>query len=269
MNIYQINRKLMPASSVCRIGKRRLKLDVAWPGGDKHISRDDDLSEVIEKYAEDHGCIALCYSPKFPDELIWHETTRFSYAERMPSNRSYTSIMEIGLSVNDTPNARGRHNAASPAWVLKQRLGATPFLYLLTPVRGCSVEDAIVVFHGADNEPGTPEKNRTTHDILVDGKRTSPPPLPSLKMFLETWLPIGIDGPGQIDATTSADFHIAAPEGATVHLEATAGIINRSQARNGQRFTLDTRGLDAGDHIEIRAGYKFWSGVSSKTIVLI
>ncbi len=268
MNIFQINRKLMPASSVCRIGKGRLKLDVTWRGGEKQLSRDDDLGEIIGKYAEDHGCIALCYSPKFPGELIWHETTRFSYAERISSNRSYTSIMEIGMSVNDTPNARGRHNAASPAWVLKQRIGATPFLYLLTPVRGCPVEDAIVVFHGADNVPGTPDKNRTTHEILVDGKRTSPPPLPSLKMFLESWLPIDIVGPDQVDATTSAEFSLAAPEGATVHLEATAGIINRSQARNGQRFTLDTRGLEAGDEIEIRAGYKFWSGVSSKTIVL-
>jgi hypothetical protein len=176
--------------------------------------------------------------------------------------------METGPSVKDTPTSRGRHNAASPAWVLKQRLDATAFLYLLTPVRDCTLEDAVLVFHGVDNEPETPTKDQTTHKLFVDGKLQSPPELPSLKMFLESWLPIDIKGPAKMKPDMIADFTIGAPEGAVVYIEATAGIINRMRARNGQNFSLETRGLETGEEIAIKAGYKFWPGVAEKRVVL-
>ena len=268
MKIQQINRKLMPASTVCKLVKETLEIEVTWPAAEKQIIGSFDLPDIIKKYGEDHGCIALCYSPKFTDDLIWHETTRFSCAERIASNKSYASIMEIGFSVNDSPAVRGRHNAASPAWVLKQRLDATPFLYLLTPVRDCKLEDAVLVFHGVDNEPETPTKYQTNHKLFVDGKLQSPPALPSLKMFLESWLPIEIKGPAKMKPDTIADFIIGAPEGAVVYIETTAGIINRMRARNGQKFSLETRGLETGEEIAIKAGYKFWPGVAETRVVL-
>ena len=268
MKIQQINMKRMPASTVCRIVNETLEIEVSWPTKEKQITRSFDLPDIIKKYGEDHGCIALCYSPKFADDLIWHETTRFTCAERIASNKSYTSIMETGPSVKDTPTSRGRHNAASPAWVIKQRLDATAFLYLLTPVRDCKLEDAVLVFHGVDNAPETPTKDQTTHKLFVDGKLQSPPALPSLKMFLESWLPIEIKGPAKMKPDTIADFTIGAPEGAVVYIEATAGIINRMRARDGQKFSLETRGLEVGEEIAIKAGYKFWPGVSEKRVVL-
>lgn len=118
------------------------------------------------------------------------------------------------------------------------------------------------------NEPETPTKDKTSHKLFVDGKLQSPPALPSLKLFLESWLPIEIKGPAKMKPDTIADFTIGAPEGAVVYIEATAGIINRMRARDGQKFSLETRGLETGEEIAIKAGYKFWPGVAEKRVVL-
>ena len=270
MEIYQINRKIMPFSTAIQIDKNVLKIDARWKSQDKKpISQSHDLAETIDRYSEDHGCIALCYTARSKDELIWHETTRFTYGERISSDRSYTSMMQIGLSINDTPQKRGRHNAASPAAILKQRLDATPVLYLLTPSRGCPVENSIIVFHGVDPDLGIPEELRTTHSLRVAGNLQAPPMMPSLKMFLESWLPITIDGPDLIPADQMAKYLLTNTQGGEIYLEATGGVLNRSRAKNSQRVLLDTRGLEAGEEIMIKAGYKFWPGISQKRIVII
>ena len=268
MDIYQINRKIMPASTTCHIDNGMLEIEFSWPSQGKTLTGKYDLEDIIQKYAEDHGCIALCYSPKYPDELIWHETTRFSYTERMPSTRSYTSIMEIGLSVKDTPSVRGRHNAASPAAVLKQRIDATPVLYLLTPAQNCAIDDAVIVFLAVDADTQTPQSSQTSHQFFVEGVVQNPPVLASLKMFLESWLPITINGADQVAVGDEATYSVGAPAGTTVYLDASAGVINRSRAINAQTFTLDTKGLLAGETINIKAGYKFWPSVASKKVTL-
>lgn len=270
MEIYQINRKIMPFSSFLQIDKNVLKIDAEWKSSDKKpISQSHDLAEIIDQYSEDHGCIALCYTPRSKNELIWHETTRFTYGERISSDRSYTSMMQIGLSINDTPQKLGRHNAASPAAILKQRLDATPILYLLTPSRRCAVEDAIIVFHGVDPDPSIPEELRTTHSLTLDGNLQAPPMMPSLKMFLEKWLPIRINGPDSIRADQTEKYLLTNTHGGEIYVEATGGVLNRSRAKSGQRIQLDTRGLEAGEEIIIKAGYKFWSGISQKKIEII
>jgi hypothetical protein len=270
MQIYQINRKIMPFSSAIQIEKDILKISARWKSQDKKpISQSYNLAEIIGRYSEDHGCIALCYTPRFKDELVWHETTRFTYGERISSDRSYSSMMQDGLSINDTPQKRGRHNAASPAAILKQRLDATPVLYLLTPARGCSVNNSIIVFHGVDPDPGIPEEFRTTHSLSVDGNIQAPPMMPSLKMFLESWLPIAIGGPDLIPADQTAKYLLTNMQGGEIYLEATGGILNRSRAKNGQQVLLDTRGLETGEEITIKAGYKFWPGISQKKIAII
>ena len=268
MDIYQINRKIMPASTTCHIDNGMLEIEFSWPSQGKTLTGKYDLEDIIQKYAEDHGCIALCYSPKYPDELIWHETTRFSYAERMPSTRSYTSIMEIGLSVKDTPSVRGRHNAASPAAVLKQRIDATPVLYILTPAQNCAIDDAVIIFLAVDSDPEATQSAQTSQQFFVDRVLQTPPTLASLKMFLEAWLPITISGADQIAVGDVATYSVSAPGGTTVYLDASAGVINRSRAINAQTFTLDTKGLLTGDIINIKAGYKFWPSVASKKVTL-
>ena len=268
MDIYQINREIMPASTTCHIDDGQLTLDATWPSKSKVLTGNYDLRDIIQKYSEDHGCIALCYSPKYPGELIWHETTRFSCAERMPSSRSYTSVMEIGVSIKDTPDSKGRHNAASPAFVLKQRLDATPFLYLLTPARNCAVDDAVVVLPAVDSAPQASQSSQTSQQLFLNGNLQMPPVMASLKMFLEGWLPITISGPDQIQAGGTATYTIGAPPGTTVYLEASAGLINRSRAIAGQTFTLDASGLLADETLSIKAGYKFWPGVTSKKVTL-
>ena len=268
MKIFSIGRKLMPASTLCKISEGTLDIQVSWSSKDRTIARSYDLATVIKAYGEDHGCIALCWSPKFPEELIWHETTRFSCLERIASDRSYSSIMEIGPSLRDTPTTKGRHNAASPSWVLRQRLDATAFLYLLTPAKNCTVEDAILIFHDVQNDPDTADIDKTIHRLLVDKKVQSPPALESLKLFLETWLVIKIEGPEKAPPNTYVDLTANCTSGGDIFLEATAGLLNRSRAKSGQRIQLDTRGLEAGEELVIKAGYKFWPGIAQKRIVI-
>lgn len=268
MKIFKIVQKLMPASTLCKISGGMLDVQVSWSNKDRTIVRSYDLAKVIKTYGEDHGCIALCWSPKYPDELIWHETTRFSCSERIASERTYSSIMEIGLSLKDTPTTKGRHNAASPSWILRQRLDATALIYLLTPAKNCSVEDAILIFYDVQNDPDTAEVDRTSHRLLVDKKLQSPPALESLKLFLETWLVIKIEGPEKAPPDTYVDLTANCTSGGDIYLDATAGLLNRSRAKSGQRIQLDTRGLEAGEEIVIKAGYKFWPGISQKKIVI-
>jgi hypothetical protein len=268
MKIFRIGRKLMPANSMVNLSAGILNVEVSWLNKDKRISRSYDLAKVIKAYGEDHGCVALCWSPKFPDDLIWHETTRFSCSERIASDRSYTSVMETGPSLKDTLNTKGRHNAASPSWVLRQRLDATSFLYVLTPSRGCAVEDAILIFHDVENDPETPLNNKTRHRLVVDKKSFVPPALESLKMFLETWLVIEINGPEKAAPDTLVEISATGQSGGEIYIDASAGILNRSRAKSGQRILLDTRGLETGDEIVIKTGYKFWPGISQKKIVI-
>lgn len=268
MKIFRIGRKLMPANSMFKLSAGMLDVEILWPNTDKKISRNYDLAKVIKAYGEDHGCVALCWSPKFPDDLIWHETTRFSCSERIASDRSYTSIMETGPSLKETSTAKGRHNAASPSWVLRQRLDATSFLYLLTPSRDCNVEDAILIFHDVENDPGTPVNKKTSHSLIVDKKALVPPALGSLKMFLETWLMIEINGPEKAAPDTLVELSATSQSSGEIHLDASAGLLNRSRAKSGQRILLDTRGLETGDEIVVKTGYKFWPGISQKKIVV-
>ena len=269
MKIFSIGRKLMPASTLCKISGGTLDIKVSWSTKDRTIARTYDLATVIRTYGEDHGCIALCWTPKFPDELIWHETTRFSYSERIASDRSYSSIMEIGPSLKDTSTRKGRHNAASPSWVLRQRLDATAFLYLLTPAKSCSVEDAILIFHDVQNDPDTADVDKTSHRLLVDKKVQIPPALESLKMFMETWLVIKIEGPEKAPSDTYVALTANCSGGGDIYLDATAGVLNRSRAKSGQCIQLDTRGLEPGEELVIKAGYKFWPGISQKKIAII
>ena len=176
--------------------------------------------------------------------------------------------MQVGLSINDTPQTIGRHNAASPAAILKQRLDATPILYLLTPVRGCSVGDCILVFHGVDSDPSMSDEFRTTHSLSVEEELQSPPMMQSLKMFLEVWLPISLGGPDTISPDSGAEYFVSNASGGKIYLEVNSGILNRSRAKSGQSIFLDTRGLSAGEEVVIKAGYKFWPSVSKKKILI-
>ena len=91
----------------------------------------------------------------------------------------------------------------------------------------------------------------------------------SLKLFLDTWLPITIEGPDTIAAGVKQVYTVKATPKAVVQLSADIGIINRSRVINGTNFILDTEGLNVGEEVTIKAGYKYWDGVSTKKITLV
>jgi hypothetical protein len=86
--------------------------------------------------------------------------------------------------------------------------------------------------------------------------------------FLISWLPITITGPDTIAAGSVQEYTTVAPANTTVLLETDVGVINRSRVTNGRTFTLDTTGLEPGETVTIKAGYKFWAGASKKIITL-
>jgi hypothetical protein len=56
--------------------------------------------------------------------------------------------------------------------------------------------------------------------------------------------------------------------GTDIYLESTAGILNRSRLNTGANVLLNTEGLEPGDTIKVKAGYKFWSGDAEAIISL-
>jgi hypothetical protein len=53
-----------------------------------------------------------------------------------------------------------------------------------------------------------------------------------------------------------------------VYLSTDIGVINRSRVTESKTFQLDTTGLEAGETVTIKAGYKYWSGVTKMVITL-
>jgi hypothetical protein len=236
-------------------------------------SREDDattydLNEIIARYGEDHGCVALAFGA-IRSELVWHETTRMSSLYRTPMGKSYTSLLQDMYSINTDLAATGRYNASSPAWALNEAGNLIPILFLMTPYRGCSVDELTIVYHDV-RYPDAPEGHvPTTHQFILNGQLlTDVPEMRSIKEWLGAWLPITFDGPDAVAADSVVQYEINADTAADLYVTATAGVINRSLAKTGQVLTLDTRGLAVGETIEIKGGYKFWPNASKKVVTV-
>ena len=263
MNLFINYRKVFTYSSKIELTGSQLKVKAGFPDEQTY-----DLNDIIARYGEDHGCIALAIGHN-TGTLIWHETTRMSYVYRTPMGKSYTSLLQDNYSINYDKNNAGQHNAASPAWVLTEAGNLTPVLFVMTPFRGCTVDDVTIVYHSA-RYPDAPEDHvPSTHEFYIDGVlQTNVTEMPSIKEWLSSWLPVNIDGPSSIAPNSTATFTISAATQADIYVSATCGVINRLVAKNGQTLMLDTRGLVAGDVVEIKSGYKFWPGISRKTVAV-
>ncbi|CAB5238725.1 hypothetical protein UFOVP375_7 [uncultured Caudovirales phage] len=217
-----------------------------------------DLDQIVAQYSEDHGCVALGVSEKW---FAWKETTRVSYLYRMPAGRSFSSEFVIGNAVKDDGTQSGSHNVASPAWVLAQD-GHYPLLFILTPYKGCSLSDCTIIWKAIEGQPNAAQ-------FLIDGvSQASVVPVSSIKEYLSSWLPISLSGPDTISAGASAQYAISCEVPSDIYITASCGFINRAVAKSGQSLTIDTRGLQPGEKIEIKLGYKWWPGASKKTVAI-
>lgn len=206
------------------------------------------LNDLIAKHSQDHGCIAIFPNTFNPDAfLIAIETTK----------QSIQNKVEIDLTLNTTSTLEGKQSAGSPNSVIANK-GSYAYFYILTPYKDCSKDDLIFVYRDTDNI-----------ELNIDEQQPNATSINSMKYFLDSWLPNTINGPDTITAGVKQVYSITAPEKTTVYLSSDIGIINRNRVSNGNNFILDTDGLNAGEIITIKTGYKYWSGVSTKTITLV
>jgi len=208
-----------------------------------------NLSELISNYSQDHGCIAVFPTQFVPDSSYTAiETTQLSFPARTG----------INFSQNHSETMAGKQMAGSPFSVITNNFASYAFLYVLTPYKNCSVDEIVLVFRDAPT--GTCTKNGS---IITANK------LSSMKIFLDSWLPITINGPSSITVGTSESYSISSQDGCIIYLSSDQGIINKSRIKNGGSFLLDSTGLNVGDSIVIKAGYKFWAGITDKTISIV
>jgi hypothetical protein len=207
------------------------------------------ISELLDQHSQDHGCIAIFpgqYTPNTP--LIAIETTQLS----LPNKTG------VNTSLNTAETLPGKQFAGSPFSVISSKFNSYTFVYILTPFKGCSKEDAIFVYRDSSNA-----------EVTADNQKVEGAKINSLKAYLDTWMPITINGPDTITAGVKQVYTVSATPKATVELSADIGVINRSRVLNGGNFILDTEGLNVGEVINIKTGYKFWNGLSTKTITLV
>jgi hypothetical protein len=215
--------------------------------GNQSWSGEFSLVNLITNYSQDHGCIAI-YPQTVIDgsPLLAMETTQISYNERASST-----------AATQSPTVPGKYLAGSPFSVVSSKVGSYAYVYILTPYVNCNISDLILVY-------------RDSSAVVINNSATvtDATPITSMKHFLDSWLPITVTGPLSIATGTTQTYTVSAPANTTVYLSTDIGIINRSRIVSGGSFNLDTSGLAAGEIVDIKAGYKFWSGISNTKVTL-
>lgn len=132
-----------------------------------------------------------------------------------------------------------------------------PLVTVATPYKNCPIDEAdIIVFMDKSVQPVGWEFARQIQSFT-----------PYVQQQFVA--PITIAGPGVVQAGNAATFQVVAPHAKqTIYLEATAGILNRQRLLGSGTVRLDTTGLDAGETIKLKAGYRYWPGDAEKQIKL-
>jgi hypothetical protein len=258
MNVFQNYNKAKTLASRLELTGASLSVGLGPVEADNTATF--DLNDIVARFSEDHGCVALATNGMF-NSLSWFETTRISNMYRMPANKAFASDFALGEAVKSDSESEGRYNVASPAWVLKEN-GMYPLLFILTPFSGCTLSDCTLIWKAIE---GQPEMAR----FIVDGQdQENAAVIASIKQHMAEWLPITLAGPDTVAADGTAQYMISAEVPSNIYISASSGILNRSIAKNGQTLLIDARGLAAGEQIEIKLGYKWWPGASKKVVTV-
>lgn len=201
-----------------------------------------DLAEIVATYSQDHGVIAV---GEKAGTLLAVETTAISVGYR-------------GSPFVDTHNTARRDSALAVYRSLGG--GAYPALFILTPYRGCSLDECSLYFF----EESQPENAQVT----VNGQALVAQEIARLADHLAAWMPISFSGPSSVAVGERAELTLSCPDHVEVYLEATAGVLSRSRARNGDMVRLDLSDLSSGAVARVKAGYKFWPGKTDYEIAI-
>jgi hypothetical protein len=210
------------------------------------------LSELITNFSQDHGCIALiARKMNTSDEspMLALETTQLSLPHKVTSGSSFES----------EPTTPGKNLSGSPYAMVSERYGSYAYVYILTPTVNCAIEDLIIIYRDSGSAEIT--VNDSPINFAV--------PIESTKLFLDTWMPIAVDGPDTISVDGINTYTVTSTPNAIVYISSDIGIINRSRVVSGKTFTLNASGLEVGETITIKTGYKFWHGVTDKVITVV
>ena len=216
-----------------------------------------DLAEIVAKYSQDHGVIAIGQKG---DQLLVVETTAISVGYR-----GSPYVGTYNLARRDSPLAVYR-SLGGPSY---------PAILLLTPYRGCALDDCSLFFFDSSETASYPAFDRVPSytygrvDISVDGETLVAQTVGLPPSFLSGWLPISLTGPTGVGAGGSISLVVSAPPGTEVYLEALAGSLSRSRARSGDVVTLSAIDLPPGTRVRIKAGYKYWPGKTDVEIEVV
>jgi hypothetical protein len=72
--------------------------------------------------------------------------------------------------------------------MVSERYGSYAYVYILTPTVNCAIEDLIIIYRDSGSAEIT----------VNDSPINSAVPIESTKLFLDTWMPIAVDGPDTI-----------------------------------------------------------------------
>ena len=196
-----------------------------------------NLQDLVDRHSQDHGCVVIGIKD---ESVLAYEANAMTVSTRLsPHSRPQGSI-----------------KSSTPLSTYREAGGADmPLAYLLTPTKGCALEECTLYFFAEDKPMIITSEGSSL--VAEDG--------PVIGVFLQTWLPISLEGDGSVNAGQATAFKVRAPEGAVVFLEATAGVLNRSRAINGDVVTLDANGLRSGETLRIKAGYRFWPSKVEKS----
>jgi len=253
MDFYALTtNRILPTNDISIVGDTLTinisDVTMANSFGNTSTSDSFSLSNLISNYAVDHGCIAIIpQGMQANARMMTIETTQLSLVEKAAPGSSYTSYQ----------TTEGKHYAGSPYSVIDSRYRSYGYVYILTPRINCTVDECSVIYRDSNA------------NVTVNGSQITPTAsITSTHAFLANWMPITISGGSTITAGDTATYTVSGTANTTIYVSADIGTVNRGRVAEGGSFQLNTAGLEAGETVTIKVGYKTWSGVATKVVTL-
>lgn len=197
------------------------------------------------------------------------------YAENGEEERLVERRMDYSFDLNEVLKLSEDHGyilvsapeAVEPRFTAEQVIHSTFFskkfpthvkpecirlFWLLTPYKGCTLNEATLLLY----DDGKLNLSELSIDLQVEERYLA-------------YQQIAIDGPTAVAAggTISLDILQAIP-GTTIYLETTSGLLNRARLTNSNTVQFIAQGLEPGETVKIKAGYKYWSGDAEHFITI-
>lgn len=219
---------------------------------------------------------------RLKDALVTVDSTGINlsipiYVEGPDSPIQVAQLREYQFAWNDILDKAEDHgfilisaeNSAIPEFTIEQTITSTSsskinprvyksenlrFALILTPSKLSQPDDLTVCFW---DDGQIDLSNITLDGVVVPGER------------IRAADSIEFTAPEIAEAGQPVEILVSYPvPNTTIYLETTAGTLNRSRMNSAGTVLLNTEGLNPGDSIKVKAGYKYWSGDAEAIIQL-